>query len=100
MPHGGGRQKALGEKGDEIVRGAVKREPQATRQDLANNIATEYGTRVSPTAVARALARLGITRNKLTIRAEDGKKHEVHKKTATAQKNAKEACSEASCISR
>ena len=25
MPHGGGRQKALGEKGDEIVRDAVKR---------------------------------------------------------------------------
>ena len=74
MPHGGGRQKALGEEGDEIVRDAVKREPQATRQKLANNIANECGTRVSPTAIGRALARLGITRKKLTIRAEERKK--------------------------
>ena len=86
MPHGGGRQKALGEKGDEIVRDAVKREPQATRQELADNSVNEYGTGVSPTAVGRALARLGIIRKKLTIRAEEGKNPEVQKKRRHYQK--------------
>ena len=61
------------------MRDAVKREPQATPQELANNITNEHGTKVSPTAVERALARLRTTRKKLTIRAEEGKKPEVQK---------------------
>ena len=73
MPHGGGRQKALGRKGEKTVRDAVKREPPATRQELANNVANQYATRVSPKAVERALTGLGITPKKLTIRAEERK---------------------------
>lgn len=80
MPHGGGRRKALGEMADKIVQGAVNKEPTATRQELANTIAKERGIRVSSTAIGRALARLGITRKKLTVRAEEGKRPEVQKK--------------------
>ena len=59
-PHGGGRTRAFDDAADVRLRGAVRAEPDATLAELAEAADVDC----VPSAVHRALKRLGITRKK------------------------------------
>jgi transposase len=59
-PHGGGRPPAFDAEADRRLRAAVRADADATLGELA----TAAGVRCCPSAVHRALARLGVTRKK------------------------------------
>jgi transposase len=74
-PHGGGRQPALDAQARERLRRLVEEQPDATLEELA----TRIGVPCSRAAISRALQKLGITRKKKVLHAQERDRPEVQR---------------------
>lgn len=63
-PHGGGQPRGLDARGDELLLTLVRAQPDATLVELSERLVAHGGRSVTKSTIARALARLGITRKK------------------------------------
>lgn len=64
LPHAGGARRVL-QPLAQVIRPAVAPQPDATREELCNLIATQTGVRASPSMLCRELAMLKLPRKKV-----------------------------------
>jgi transposase len=62
-PHGGGHRK-LGKQGDAVLHELVESQPDATLEELTEQLLSTLGSSLTPSGVHRATIRLGITYKK------------------------------------
>jgi transposase len=80
-PHGGGRPAALDAPARERLRRLVQEQPDATLEELAARV----GVPCSRMAIVRALKKLGITRKKKVLHAEERDRPEVQQRRQAFQ---------------
>jgi len=64
LPHGGGSEPLVDERGLTLLCDLIAQKPEATRTEVAQGYADTTGVELSVATVGRELARLGFTRKK------------------------------------
>ena len=91
-PRSGGRPKALGKKGDEVIARIITLKRDLTCSEVSDIIARKTGKNVSAPTISRALSRQEFTQKKITAQAEEQNRGDVQNKPAkhkTRQKHLK-----------
>jgi putative transposase len=68
-PHGGGRPASVNEEGRKFLTGLICRKPDLTLTELCEHYESDFGIKISKSAMDRTLKKMNTTRKKNSVRS-------------------------------